>query len=78
MTDEAIIEAVLAEREWMEDLLLRLTAAPTTLGNEEPGQVLMEQAFADCGLAPRRSAGTSAPSATSSPTGSRAGTAAAR
>jgi acetylornithine deacetylase len=45
--------AVAAEREWMEALLVRLVEAPTTLGQEEAGQAVMEAAFADCGLAPR-------------------------
>jgi acetylornithine deacetylase len=44
--------AVAAETEWMVALLERLVAAPTTLGHEEAGQVLMAQAFADCGLEP--------------------------
>src|SRR4051794_15123266 len=36
----------------MQDVLTRLVAAPTTLGNEEPGQVVMEAAFRDVGLTP--------------------------
>src|SRR3954452_13727049 len=44
--------AVAAETEWMIALLERLVAAPTTLGHEESGQVLIAQAFADCGLEP--------------------------
>jgi acetylornithine deacetylase len=44
--------AVAAEAAWMEDLLVRLVEAPTVLGNEEPGQVVMAEAFADCGLEP--------------------------
>jgi acetylornithine deacetylase len=44
--------AVAAETEWMVALLERLVAAPTTIGQEEAGQVLMAQAFADCGLEP--------------------------
>jgi len=53
LPDEAILEVVAAEAGWMEDLLVRLVEAPTTLGNEEPGQEIMENAFRDCGLEPR-------------------------
>jgi acetylornithine deacetylase len=53
LPDEAILEAVADEAGWMEDLLVRLVEAPTTLGNEEPGQEIMEDAFGDCGLEPR-------------------------
>jgi acetylornithine deacetylase len=53
MNDEALLAAVAVEQGWMEDLLVRLVEAPTVLGDEEPGQQIMEQAFADCGLAPR-------------------------
>ena len=49
----AILEAVAAEAGWMEDLLVRLVEAPTTLGDEEPGQEIMEYALRDCGLEPR-------------------------
>jgi acetylornithine deacetylase len=51
--DEPILEAVAAEAGWMEDLLFRLVGAPTTLGDEEVGQAIMEEAFGDCGLQPR-------------------------
>ena len=51
-TDAAIAAAVAAEADWMEDVLTRLVAAPTMLGNEEPGQAVMEGAFRDCGLEP--------------------------
>src|ERR671921_1347969 len=50
---EAVLEAVATETGWMEDLLVRLVEAPTTLGEEEAGQRIMEQAFADCGLEPQ-------------------------
>ena len=50
MNDEAVLAAIAAEAGWMEDLLVRLVEAPTVLGNEEPGQEIMEAAFADCGL----------------------------
>ena len=51
--DGAILDAVAAEAGWMEDLLVRLVEAPTVLGEEEAGQEIMEEAFADCGLEPR-------------------------
>jgi acetylornithine deacetylase len=53
VTDDEVLEAVAAESAWMEDLLVRLVEAPTVLGAEEPGQAIMEAAFAECGLAPR-------------------------
>src|SRR3712207_9345036 len=53
MIDEAVLAAVAAEADWMEDLLVRLVEAPTVLGAEEAGQQVMEDAFADCGLDPR-------------------------
>jgi acetylornithine deacetylase len=52
VTDERILDAVAAEAVWMEDLLVRLIEAPTTLGGEEAGQAVMAEAFADCGLEP--------------------------
>lgn len=51
-TDE-LAAVVAAQRPWMEDLLVRLVRAPTTLGHEEPGQAIMAAAFADAGLAVR-------------------------
>lgn len=51
--DRAILDAVSAEKGWMEDLLVRLIETPTTLGEEEAGQRVMQAAFADCGLATR-------------------------
>src|SRR5918992_3618789 len=53
ISDEAVLEAGATEAGWMEDLLVRLVEAPTTLGEEEAGQRIMEQAFADCGLEPQ-------------------------
>jgi acetylornithine deacetylase len=47
-----IDDAVAAEGAWMEALLIDLVEARTVLGHEEPGQVLMARAFADCGLEP--------------------------
>jgi acetylornithine deacetylase len=52
LTDEQVLVAVEAQREWMEELLTRLVRAPTTLGREDAGQAIMADAFADCGLAP--------------------------
>jgi acetylornithine deacetylase len=52
VTDEALDRAVAEQASWMEDLLVALVQAPTVLGDEEPGQAIMERAFADCGLAP--------------------------
>ncbi|HTX07231.1 MAG TPA: M20/M25/M40 family metallo-hydrolase [Solirubrobacteraceae bacterium] len=53
ITEAEITAAVAAETEWMVDVLERLVAAPTVLGAEEAGQVVMEQALRDVGLAPR-------------------------
>lgn len=50
--DDDLTAAVAAEAEMMEDLLARLVETPTTLGNEEPGQQLMDEAFRDAGLEP--------------------------
>lgn len=40
------------QAEWMTDLLERLVAAPTVVGNEEPGQLVIGDAFRDLGLEP--------------------------
>src|SRR4051794_35037698 len=53
MTESDVLDAVAAESAWMEDLLVRLVQAPTVLGNEEPGQRVIETAWAECGLEPR-------------------------
>ena len=53
IADAALADAVAAESAAMEDLLRRLVAAPTTLGNEEPGQDVMREAFREAGLEPR-------------------------
>ena len=50
--DAAILDAVAAETAAVEELLVRLVEAPTLLGNEEPGQELMAEAFAELGLEP--------------------------
>ena len=48
-----ITAAVAAQTQWMTDVLARLVAAPTVLGAEEAGQVVMERALREVGLAPR-------------------------
>jgi len=48
-----IAAAVADQVDWMETLLTELVAAPTELGREEAGQVVMCRAFADCGLQPQ-------------------------
>ena len=50
--DREIIDAVQAEAGAMEDILLALIEAPTTLGNEAAGQGVMRQAFREVGLEP--------------------------
>lgn len=51
--DREILDAVAAVEDEMLDLLARLVEAPTTLGDEEPGQAIMEEAFRElCGLEP--------------------------
>jgi acetylornithine deacetylase len=50
--DAEIWAAVDAEAAWMLQMLERLVRASTVLGNEEPGQVVMEAAFRDLGLDP--------------------------
>jgi acetylornithine deacetylase len=52
VSDQALLDAVEGEAEAMEALLVELVEAPTVLGNEEPGQALMSDAFAGCGLEP--------------------------
>ncbi len=52
VSEEQIWAAVDAEAEWMVDVLERLVRAPTVLGNEAPGQVVMEDTFRDLGLDP--------------------------
>lgn len=46
-------DALAAQASWMEELLSALVRAQTVLGHEEPGQVLMAEAFSACGLTPR-------------------------
>ena len=53
IADREILAAVAAVEDEMLDLLARLVEAPTTLGNEEPGQAIMEEAFRElAGLGP--------------------------
>ena len=47
VSDREIADAVATVEGEMLDLLASLVEAPTTLGDEEPGQVLMEHAFRD-------------------------------
>ena len=53
VSDREIADAVAAEADAMEELLGRLIAAPTVLGDEEPGQDVMREAFRAAGLEPR-------------------------
>lgn len=53
MKDEALLTAVAAETEWMENLLIHLVETPTVLGDEEAGQEIVETAFTDCSLQTR-------------------------
>jgi acetylornithine deacetylase len=50
--DEAILRAVAEQADWMNALLANLVRAPTTLGNEEPGQEIVEAALREIGLDP--------------------------
>ena len=53
VSDREIVDAVAAVEDELLELLCRLVEAPTTLGNEEPGQEIMEGAFRDLlGLEP--------------------------
>ncbi len=53
VTDREIADAVAAAEDEMLDLLVRLVEAPTTLGNEESGQEIVELAYRDLlGLEP--------------------------
>lgn len=53
VSDSEIADAVSTTEGEMLELLSRLVEAPTTLGNEEPGQVLMAETFGDLlGLEP--------------------------
>lgn len=50
--DARIIEAIAEDADWLFDLLAGLVRAPTTLGNEEAGQAVIEEALIEMGLAP--------------------------
>jgi acetylornithine deacetylase len=50
VTDDAVRAAVADQAAWMEELLVDLVHAPTTLGAEDDGQARMAMAFGDCGL----------------------------
>jgi acetylornithine deacetylase len=50
--DPEILQAIAEQAEWMTDLLVDLVEQPTTLGNEEPGQLVVEDALRGCGLEP--------------------------
>jgi len=53
IADREILAAVATIEDDLLDLLTRLVEAPTTLGNEEPGQAIVEEAFRDlAGLDP--------------------------
>ncbi len=51
--DEAIVEAIAAQSDWIVDLLTRLVRVPTRLGDEEAGQAVIGQVMRnDLGLEP--------------------------
>ena len=50
--DRALAETIAAQEEWVIDVLQRLVRAPTVLGNEEPGQLVVEEALREIGLDP--------------------------
>jgi acetylornithine deacetylase len=50
--DDEILRAVAAQTGWMHALLAELVRAPTTLGDEEPGQAIVEAALREVGLDP--------------------------
>jgi acetylornithine deacetylase len=50
--DARIMDAIAAQSEWMTDVLARLVQAPTTLGNEESGQVVISEALRELDLEP--------------------------
>ena len=52
VSDEELGRAVEAEAAWIEDLAGRLVAIPSTLGNEEPAQVVVAEAIREFGLEP--------------------------
>ncbi len=52
VSDDDLARAIDAEAGWIEDLTCRLVEIPSTLGNEEPAQVIVESALRDLGLEP--------------------------
>jgi acetylornithine deacetylase len=50
--DAAIMDAVAAEAAWGEELLVRLVAQPSVLGNEEGAQAVVAEALRELGLEP--------------------------
>jgi acetylornithine deacetylase len=50
--DAEIMSAIDEQADWMTDLLVGLVRQPTTLGNEEPGQRVVEDALREMGLVP--------------------------
>jgi acetylornithine deacetylase len=50
VTDATVRAAVADQAAWMEELLVDLVQAPTTLGHEDAGQARMVTAWRDCGL----------------------------
>jgi acetylornithine deacetylase len=52
VSDHDLVAAVAAEQEWIESLLERLVEVPSTLGEEEPAQVVVAGALQDLGLEP--------------------------
>ena len=50
--DEQILRAVGEQADWMNALLADLVRAPTTLGDEESGQAIVEEAIRELGLDP--------------------------
>ncbi|MFN8224394.1 MAG: ArgE/DapE family deacylase [Gaiellales bacterium] len=52
VSDDDLARAVDAQAEWIEDLAMRLIAIPSTLGNEEPAQAVMADAFRELELEP--------------------------
>ena len=52
VSDADLARAIDAEAEWIEALTCRLVEVPSTLGNEEPAQVIVESALRELGLEP--------------------------
>ena len=50
--DAEILEAIAEQEAWIVETLADLVRAPTTLGNEEAGQQVIEGALGDIGLEP--------------------------